>query len=272
MRAWPVLVLLANLLIAVGTSRAVRADGTPPAPRPWEQPGTQVGQEIMGPDGGKMVWVPAGAFLMGTADGGPLFANAAPVHKVRITRGFWLGKYEVTNAQWQRYLKEIGAPAGVGDYYPAWDVSWKDAGAYCRHYGLSLPTEAQWEYAAAGPETRQFPWGNDWDPQKCCNFNNRSRTGTTWPVGSFPQGASWCGALDMAGNVWQWCQDWFDPGYYAKSPPADPPGPEKGEYRVLRGGSWDLSLSDDFRCACRGYDDVPAVRIDNYGFRCVKTP
>jgi iron(II)-dependent oxidoreductase len=203
--------------------------------QPWKHAGTQAGQEIIGPDGGKMVWVPAGEFIMGEEQ----------EHKVRITKGFWLGKCEVTTAQWQRYLKETGVrdwPGSddptPGPAYPAWMISWEDAAAYCKHYGLSLPTEAQWEYAAAGPEGRTYPWGSEWDPKMCANHDNLGPDGNTWPVGSFPLEASWCGALDMAGNVNQWCQDWYDNTYYAQSPTDDPPGPDTGEARVFCGGSW----------------------------------
>src|ERR1039457_467351 len=134
-----------------------------PPPQAWEQAGKQAGEEITGPDGGKMVWVPAGEFPMGTNVGGDFFADAKPVHQVRITKGFWLGKCTVTTAQWQRYLQEAGVqgwrgsdPPTPGPDYPAWMISWDDAAAYCKHYGLSLPTEAQWEYAAAGPEGRKY--------------------------------------------------------------------------------------------------------------------
>ena len=239
--------------------------------KPWEQAGTQVGQEIVGPDGGKMVWVPAGEFMMGTAEGGELFADARPAHKVRITKGFWLGKCTVTVAQWRRYLQETGGQAGPGNDYPKVWVSWDDATAYCQHYGLSLPTEAQWEYAARGAEGRKYPWGNEWDPKKCCSWDNPGPTGFTWPVGSFPAGAAWCGALDMAGNVWQWCRDWYDDKYYANSPEADPTGPDTGKYRLLRGGSWNGG-TDYCRAAYRDYDLDPAIRDDGGGFRCSRTP
>jgi formylglycine-generating enzyme required for sulfatase activity len=195
-----------------------------------------------------------------------------PIHKVRITKGFWLAKYEVTIAQWQRYLQETGGQAVPGNNYPAVRISWDDATAYCKHYGLRLPTEAQWEYAAAGPENRRYPWGNEWDPRNCSNEDNPGPTGFTWPVGSFPQGASWCGALDMAGNVWEWCQDRYDEKYYASSPAEDPLGPDtEDDRRVLRGGSWHNDDPDDFRCAFRGGNAHWLQNVHN-GFRCSITP
>jgi formylglycine-generating enzyme required for sulfatase activity len=221
-----------------------------------------------------MVWVPAGEFLMGSDRDVDAYADAEPVHQVRITRGFWLGRCEVTNAQYKKYCAEAGVQfpedSNQGDTHPVAHVSWTDVAAYCRHYGLSLPTEAQWEYAAAGPEAGQYPWGNAWDAKKCGNWNNPGPGGSTWPVGSFPQGASWCGALDLAGNVWEWCQDWYDENYYAHSPAEDPAGPEAGTNRVLRGGSWSLDHGDEFRCAYRG-DLDPVYRDDSRGCRCART-
>jgi formylglycine-generating enzyme required for sulfatase activity len=201
----------------------------------------------------------------------------APEHKVRITKGFWLGKCEVTTAQWRRYLHEAGIqawpgadPPTPGPDYPAWMINWEDATAYCRHYGLSLPAEAQWEYAAAGPEARDYPWGAKWDPQMCAHKDNPGPTGDAWPVGSFPQGASWCGALDMLGNVWEWCQDWYGCVYYRESPADDPPGPDAGEFRVLRGCSW--QIKPGFRGGYRRARSASVSRKHAYGFRCAKTP
>ena len=138
--------------------------------KPWEHPGTKAGEEITGPDGGKMVWVPAGEFLMGCnhsdKDSG---LSDFPVHRVRLTRGFWLSKCVVTFGQWKRYCRtaKVAGPPLIyapGDDYPVPGIGCAGAEAYCRFYGLALPTEAQWEYAARGPESRKYPWGNQWDP------------------------------------------------------------------------------------------------------------
>lgn len=236
------------------------------AHRPWRQPGIQAGQEIVGPDGGKMVWAPAGEFAMGAED---LGAASQPIHKVKISKGFWLGKYTVTIGQWQKYLgkKDILVQS---NNYPAVCITWQQAADYCQRYGMRLPTEAEWEYAARGEEGRKYPWGDQWDPKKCCNVDNRGPSGFTWPVGSFPDGASWCGAQDMAGNVWQWCNDWYDEHYYVSSAATDPPGPTATKYRVLRGGScnWDANVC---RSSYHDWGD-PNSRTGIYGFRCTITP
>lgn len=126
-----------------------------------ERQGTTPGEEIEGPDGGRYVWVPPGEFLMGSNDGE---SDERPVHRVQITRGFWLSKHEVTNAQYRRYCQASGQsfPTGSsqGEDHPVVYVSWEGAQGYCDHYGLRLPTEAEWEYAARGSAGRKYPWGD----------------------------------------------------------------------------------------------------------------
>jgi len=266
-----------------------------PAPASIPEVG-KAGQEKVGSDGGVYVWVPPGEFMMGADD---LDYRHKPIHRVRITKGFWLSKCEITNAQYAAFLNAHGsnteaagkelidlqsrdcgvetqgghyvAKTGRGDH-PVVEVSWYGAKAYCDHYGLRLPTEAQWEYAARGPEGRKYPWGDEWDKRKCCNGGNRGPGSRTFPVGSFPQGASWCGALDMAGNVSEWCADWFEKYYYDKSPATDPTGPASGRYRGLRGGSWMGNVAFNYyRSACRG-NDFPVNSNFGGGFRCSRTP
>ena len=258
---------------------------TPGRKQPWERPGREAGQELVGPDGGIMVWVPAGEFVMGSADDDEdAWDNEKPAHIVRLTEGFWLAKHTVTNAQYRAFCETTGRQfpprSDQGPEHPAVCVSWYDAAAYAEHHGLSLPTEAQWEYAARGPDSRRYPWGDQWDGKRLCWGETRGPGGRTFPVGSFPGGASWCGALDMAGNVWEWCTDWFDPRYYQSAPERDPPGPAEGisfrvppgqfqDCRVLRGGSWDLEPSY-CRSAARNYDD-PMRSFHQFGFRVAIT-
>lgn len=226
--------------------------------------GWGAGDQEIGPDGQTLVPVPGGSFRMG----GSADDNECPIHSVTLD-GFWIGQCEVTNAQYRAFCNATGRafPAGStqGDDHPVVCVTWHDAQAYCAHYGYTLPTEAQWEYAARGPAAPTYPWGAAWDPQKCCNWDNKGPAGSTFAVGSFPAGESWCGALDMAGNVYEWCADWFSGDYYATSPELNPTGPETGTYRILRGGSW-YSFNSYCRAATRTYHS-PSVTFDDCGFR-----
>lgn len=242
-----------------------------PGDQPWLQPGTEVGQVIVGPDGGEMVWVPAGTFPMGSEE----WSNTRPVRDVTMS-GFWIGRHEVTNARYRAFCnatgREFPAESNEGDDHPVVRVSWTDAMAYAQHYGLSLPTEAQWEYAAAGPEGLAYPWGNDWDGTRLCWHERTGPGGRTFPVGSFPEGASWCGALDMAGNVSEYCADWYQRDYYEDAPSEDPQGPGEGAARSVRGQSYLTHLPARFQSAFR-FSRVPNYRLDNDGgFRCVSTP
>jgi serine/threonine-protein kinase len=237
-------------------------------------------------------------------------SDEQPAHRVEITEGFWLYRHEVTNGQYERFLEATGhAPHDWWDDYreherlPVNNITWHDSVAYARWADGSLPTEAQWEYAARGPSGRLFPWGDEWDRTKCCSaeywaerplndydawkqwyegigaYRNEEDTG--WklktsrvvehmkPVGSFASGASWCGALDLAGNVYEWCADGYDEDYYGSSPETDPRGPTESARRVLRGGAW-YHFADCCRGAYRcGY--APAVRNRGVGCRVARS-
>ena len=227
-------------------------------------PGTYAGQEIVGPAGIPLVWVPGGSFMMGSEDG---YSDEQPVHEVTLT-GFWIGKTEVTVAQWRSVMGSV--PNGQqGDDHPVVGVSWNACSEFCNEAGLQLPTEAQWEYAARGPQSGEYPWGDTWDGNRLCWAENRGPGGLTFAVGSFPTGASWVGALDMAGNVWEWCADWYAADYYDWSPTTDPTGPSSGVYRVLRAGSW-----SDYAGVCRSayrYRDAPDLTYSSYGFRVARS-
>jgi formylglycine-generating enzyme len=256
---------LAVVLLAAAGTQAIARGGNA-----WDREGTHAGEQIMGPDGAVYVWVPAGEFIMG--ESAPVSSSERtpqqPAHRVRITKGFWLGRLEVTNAQFHAFCAATGRDLPTDGYpgqaEPVADVNWDDAQAYCAYYGLALPTEAEWEYAARGAEGHTYPWGNRWDAGKCWHLG---RNGHARAVGSFPDGASWCGAQDMAGSVFEWCSDWYGEGYYRVSPVDDPTGPAEGTYRALRGGSWRTD-DDSCRSALRN-GHSPAARHNDDGFRCM---
>lgn len=215
-----------------------------------------------------MVYVPAGEATIGSP-AGEGDADEHPAHKVLLD-GYWIGKTEVTFDQYDRFCSETGRErAGDQDWgrgsLPAIFVSWHDAAAYCAWLGektglrFRLPSEAEWEKAARN----RYPWGSKPPTPELANFNKDHMM--TRPVGSYPLGASPYGLLDMAGNVWEWVLDWYDPGFYAASPREAPQGPESGEERVVRGGSW-ANGAALVRAANRS-SEKPDSRLNVLGFR-----
>lgn len=241
-------------------------------------------------DGRDVVYVPAGVFLMGSPDGEG-DEDERPQRAVYLD-AFWIDKTEVTNAEYTRFMAATGYRAPYflpkpwnSKWYdnpdqPVVGVNWGDAVAYARWAGKRLPTEAEWEKAARGGDRRAYPWGNAWDvaQNRRCNFSDEQfRLGDTpvndgydcpAPVGRYPAGASPYGCLDMAGNVWEWCSDWYAPDYYEEAPIRNPQGPESGRYRVIRGGSWAYEASC-LRCATRDSAYPECRQFDDGGFRCV---
>jgi len=274
--AYCVTVLVAGGLLVVGVS--LRAADDPPAPPPYDgKAGAKAGQRCVNPkDGAVMVWVPAGDFLMGSTDADKLAGGGEKPQRSIYLDGYWVYRTEVTVAQYQAYCAAIDeampedAPEwGWKDTHPMVCVNWKEARAYAKWAGAKLPSEAQWEKAARGTDGRIYPWGNAWDADRCNNFATGPEK--TMAVGSFPDGASPYGCLDMAGNVWEWCEDWYGTDYYQLSPDRNPKGPDGGEGRVLRGGSWIRTDPDGFRCANR-VSSTPSNRGGYGGFRCVVFP
>ena len=298
-------------------------------------------------DGADLVWVPGGTFNMGSAEedvrrlwatygwderwwaqvGG--HGELSP-HEVEID-GFWMYRDPITIGHYFHFMQETGYPPPVdptvhGPENSAWhdgeplpgtedlpvsSVSWDDALAYCTWAKARLPTEAEWEYAATGPEGRIFPWGNDWEPGACrcaeevagrsfrsnddwrlwLNGGGRGPDGklppSCWlathvaqvegptPAERYPRDVSWCGVRGMAGQVREWCADWYDPNYYPRSPRRNPPGPDHHgsrpgfpPCRVLRGGAW-LSPAYTSRGAQRLFYPPHSRDTNDHGFRPV---
>ena len=224
-------------------------------------------------DGMVQVYVPAGSFLMGSDAGDPFFpdfADEQPVHPVTLD-AFWLDRTEVTWGQYAACVAggDCDRPAAdctsPGDEYPVACVTWQQARDFCAWAGGRLPTEAEWEYAARGPAGRVYPWGDEWDMALANVASPRDPYNGPAPVGSFPAGESWIGALDMAGNVWEWVADWY--GSYPEGAVVNPAGTTGGSARVLRGGSWANETGRTARSAHRvGY--APDTTLDVIGFRC----
>jgi formylglycine-generating enzyme required for sulfatase activity len=218
-----------------------------------------------------MVHIPPGEFSMGSTPGDG-DDDEYPLHKVYIG-GFWIAKYEATFAQYDRFAGESGRPLPADEGWgrgerPVINVSWDDAQAYCRWLSdktgrtFRLPTEAEWEKAARF----KFPWGGAAPDGKRANYQKADdRYPHTAPVGSFPKGISFYGTLDMAGNVWEWVADWYDPRYYRISSAANPAGPAVGPGRAVRGGSWGNSAS--FIRSANRSSEKPERRLNILGFR-----
>jgi formylglycine-generating enzyme required for sulfatase activity len=220
-------------------------------------------------DGALMVRIPEGEFEMG--DGKD---SNCPKHRVFLDE-YWIGVFCVTNRQFQRFVKETGFKRDQDSArdqkldHPVVNVNWADAAAYARWAGGELPTEAQWEKAARGPNGLIYPWGNEWDEKKSRNNTNRGGE-ETCPVYAYPKGVSGYGCYNMSGNVWEWCRDWYGEDYYTKGENRNPKGPEGGSNRVDRGGSWGDGYPANFRGANRNGGD-PSYRGDRGGFRLVRT-
>lgn len=240
-----------------------------------------IGSTMVGKDGMILLYVPSGEFTMGSDNGE---SDEEPVHTVFLDT-FWIDKTEVTV-----HMYYLCVQAGVCkeptskksstrssyygnvefDNYPVIYVDWDMAKTYCEWVGRRLPTEAEWEKAARGENAFTYPWGDDPPNNNLLNYNNA--VGDTSEVGKYPNGVSPYGALDMAGNVWEWVNDWYSDAYYSNSPPSNPlrPGPDSGQHRVFRGGSWNYDYYF-VRSAVRGLS-VPSVTFDDFGFRCSRSP
>jgi formylglycine-generating enzyme len=235
-----------------------------------------------------MILIQGGWLKMGTMDG---YFSEQPVHEVQVNY-FYIDETEVTNEQFQKFANETqyvtDAEKASSDIdwktfatttrmnHPVVMISWNDATAYVRWAGKRLPTEAEWEYAARGGLVgKSFPWGNNPRLEGMVIFDlsykvadNQLQNIPTSSVKSIqPNGY---GLFHMAGNAWEWCQDYYDPKYYQKTPENNPLGPSKGRTRVLRGGSWYTRI-DQIRVSNRNSDFPDSGYQYDYGFRCAKS-
>jgi formylglycine-generating enzyme required for sulfatase activity len=288
---FPIDIRLLEFEVSQATSELAAVDETPiPVTGGTDSPSNVVNSMVSAQDDMKMVFVPAGEFTMGSDTGE---VNERPAHTVSLD-AFWIDQTEVTNRMFAAFLNskkeaadELSTWFDVGDKdlriryvddswqvdpgfedQPFIEVKWFGASAYCewRGDGTRLPTEAEWEKAARGTTSNLYPWGNQID----CNLANYGEcVGSAVKIGNYPGNASPFGALDMAGNVMEWVADWYGENYYVNSPSANPQGPESGQDRVVRGGSWDGSTEDQVRVTYR-HHLPPDDSKDDGGFRCAR--
>jgi formylglycine-generating enzyme required for sulfatase activity len=300
MRPWWIFAISVILLTGCGTG--AQAEMMTPT-----EEELQAGTTRMDGKGIEQVWVPAGSFLMGTdeksiealkSQNPPSwvireFASEGPQHQVQITKGYWMDTCEVTNQSFLAFVEQGGYDKqelwseegwawlskqdksklpdnciGTEPTLPRVCVTWFEAEAYAHWRGGRLPTEAEWEYAARGPQSLIYPWGNEFDPAKA----NVVDSNAAKPVGSYPEGKSWVGAHEMAGNAMEWVQDWLDVNYYKQeSSFVDPVGPSSGNIKIEKGGWWGSNLFVA-RGAYRHFEDPPTYQDHHIGFRVVTPP
>jgi serine/threonine-protein kinase len=239
--------------------------------------GKKEGEYVWKKDGSVMVWVAPGPFTMGS-DQGEIFER--PAHTVELD-GFYIDKYEVSWRKWKAsglpYLVEpndrlmvVQAPDwGIHDGQPVVNVDWDEAKSYAAWAGKRLPTEAEWEKAARGADGREFPWGNEpITVERAMWVGHPLSETSTAPVNCCAAGASPYGALNMAGNVWEWCEDSYTPDFYKASPRKNPINLDKGVVeKIVRGGA--LQLSPKFLRTYSRYWLSTVDRISDVGFRTV---
>lgn len=250
--------------------------------------------------GVRMALVPPGCFMMGVmeeqvdylmsfpssnmdVEG---YQDQLPAHKICFEEPFWMDVFEVTQSQFSTFYGE----ADMGSFYsgedlPREQITWMEAQNFCQQRGARLPTEAEWEYAARGPNGLLFPWGDSFDCQRG-NFDDTETDDvflidgapdcdgypTTAPVGSFLDGMSWVGVLDLSGNLWEWVADKYQSKYFSslETGTVNPQGPLDGKYRVVRGGAWSINEVDHLSATFRGGID-PLTVSEHLGFRCAKS-
>ncbi|MFQ5449576.1 MAG: formylglycine-generating enzyme family protein [Nitrospinaceae bacterium] len=218
------------------------------------------------------------------------FKDEYPDHLVTL-KTYWIDLYEVSNEKYLEFVRATGHRPALDDScetvkcregnlwqgtsfppairnQPVTQVNWFDADSYCRWRGKRLPSEAEWEKAARGSSGSIYPWGSGSPKGRATYLRKWRGVFTMTDVGSYPNGASLYGAYDMAGNVWEWVDDWYHINYYRRGTRKNPRGPARGEFKVVRGGSW-VNFPDSLRSAFRRWSR-PEVRFNDTGFRCAK--
>ncbi len=301
------LTVLLAILAGCGTqsvpSAAPGASLTPATTSAMPSPVPGVGNtQTRERDGMVMVYVPAGEFEMGSGQESPVHKvglDAFWIDQTEMTNAWFAtflneqGNQVEDGVSWLEpgagesgivygHIEEedgVFSPQAGYEDHPVIEVSWYGAAAYCAWAGGRLPTEAEWEYAARGAQGWVYPWGDAFDGTRV-NYCDASCTqkwkdtdfddgSAEWaPVGSYPSGASWCGAMDMAGNVWEWVSDWWSEDYYAHSRSQNPQGPDGGTFRIARGGSW-FDEPERVSTSVRKGLTPSSYRMHWVGFRCV---
>jgi formylglycine-generating enzyme len=250
---------------------AVASSNSPAQPgngKQAEAPGARLATSQSKDEGGNrvptpdMVWIPDGAFGMGSPDGEGA-SDEHPQHEVKV-KGFYMDKTEVTQADYERVMGHNPAYFKGCPNCPAENIAWISANEYCKKVGKRLPTEAEWEYAARGQTQTKYYWGKEVDSSYAWYDKNSNQR--TQPVAQ--KRPNPFGLADMSGNVWEWCADWYGETYYQKTLHDNPQGPDTGQFRAMRGGAWGYG-SYSLRSACRNWGNPDALSYF-VGFRCVR--
>ena len=293
--------------IPIPTQTETASPTATPTATTTSTPDSMPARTIREQDGMEMILIPAGTFIMGSAEDNVLSAaDEQPQRDVQLD-AFYIDKYEINVEQFSAFLNRLGSyrracenvdctlPRNLAGYtnyleeqdlgdgtiqyypmtgfanYPANHISWYGAKSYCESVGARLPTEAEWEYAARGKDGRLYPWGDNAPDETLAVFQSENFDNLK-PVDALPDGASPFGVFGMAGSLWEWTSDWYNEIYYQEAPNINPQGPETGFTRVVRGGAWPFNNQSDRIRTSNRYSLTPDFISSTVGFRCVRDP